>query len=657
MINQSEKHTYDTMENGAGFEAFLLELSAYFINLPPEAIDKSIENAQQWICQSLGIDVSGLWRFSDKNKNIIELTHLYTPEGGPKLPKGVDGSKAFPWVYKKMLTGITLSFSNSELPKEAQTDVATRQSLDIYASVVVPLMASENLLLGILSFDSIGKERTWKEDEVRRLKLVAEIFTNALIRKEYELNLLETNNKLSLAAESAGIGLWEIDYQTGAVWLTDQICQIFGFDTSESIRLQDFSETIHHADWNRISQSIEASFNENRKFEEEYKLVTTSSEPKWVYSVAQPYFNSGGSPNKLIGISVDISERKNMELTIEKQLAELKLLKEQVEQENIYLREDLLFEQGFTDIIGKSEPLKLVLNAAKQVANTPATVLLLGETGTGKGLVANLIHQLSDRCNKPFVVVNCATLPYNLIESELFGRTKGAFTGADTRQMGRFEVANNGTLFLDEICELQLDMQAKLLRVLQDGEFERLGSSETVKVDTRIIAATGRDLREEVDVGRFRKDLYYRLNVFPITIPPLRDRKDDIELLAKYFIKRYGKKMRKEIDTISRRTLTQLENYFWPGNVRELEHLIERSVILTMGNSLSVNFDFLENVQIVSGKGKKKDLASNERDHIAGVLKQTNWKIEGHDGAAAILNVHPSTLRFKLKKLGLKRPA
>lgn len=654
---QPNKYQSATIVKGTDFEQFLLELSTYFINLPPKELDKSIEDAQVWICKSLKIDFSALWQFSDKNRNFLTITHMHSPPNGPNSVEGIDASKTFPWILEKMLLGETLAFSNRDLPQEACIDIENRLNFNIYSSVDIPLIVGDKPPIGILTFDSVGKERRWKEDEVRRLKLVAEIFSHALIRKEYELNLIESNTKLSLAAESAEIGMWEMDYQTGDVWLTEKNCQLFGFETCESIVVEDFENAVHPVDWTRIAKSIELSFSENRTFKEEYKLVHTSSAPKWVSSLGKPYFDSDGSPSKLIGISIDISERKKMELTIQNQLAELALLKEQIEQENIYLREDLEFEQGFADIIGKSEPLKLVLNAAKQVADTPATVLLLGETGTGKGLIANLIHKLSDRCNKTFVIVNCATLPPNLIESELFGRTKGAFTGADAKQMGRFEIANNGTLFLDEIGELQLDMQAKLLRVLQDGEFERLGNSKTIKVDTRIIAATGRDLRKEVDQGRFREDLYYRLNVFPITIPPLRDRKDDVELLAKYFIKKYSRKMRKEIDTISRQTLTHLENYSWPGNVRELEHLIERSVILTMGKSLSVNADSLKIDQPSTGNNQQKDLASIERDHISDILKQTNWKIEGRDGAAIILDIHPSTLRCRLKKLGLKRPS
>ena len=656
MVYKAITSSPEKLEQHEKFEELLLDISANIVSAPASLLDDSIEEAQYKICDNLGVDYSVIWQFSRENPQHLTITHYFSFPGSPPIPASIDGEASHPYLYRKLMEGNVMAFSTEELPEEAEIDKQTRRKLGAKSSVAIPLFEGGDNVFGIMSFDSLTMERTWSEREVSRLRLVATIFANAIKRKEFELDLLETNSKLTLAAESAGIGLWEMDYQTGHVWVTPRVCEIFEFERCERIELGDFKRMIHPSDWIRISKSMEGSFVSKREFREEYRLADSGSGSRWVTSVGKPYFNGDGSPNKLIGVSVDVTERKEMELTIGNQLSELTRLKEQIEQENIYLREELLFEQGFTDIVGKSEPLKAVLNSAKQVADTPATVLLLGETGTGKGLVANLIHRLSDRCTKPFVVVNCATLPPNLIESELFGRTKGAFTGADAKQMGRFEVANNGTIFLDEVGELQLDMQAKLLRVLQDGEFERLGSSTTIKVDTRIIAATGRDLRKEVEEGRFREDLYYRLNVFPLTLPPLRARTDDIELLAKYFIRKYSQKMRKEIESISKHTLTQLENYSWPGNVRELEHLVERSVILSTGDSLSVNFDFLRDEQVPSGNGKRRDLISNERDHILEILKQTNWKIEGRDGAASILDVHPSTLRFKLKKLGLKRP-
>jgi len=273
----------------------------------------------------------------------------------------------------------------------------------------------------------------------------------------------------------------------------------------------------------------------------------------------------------------------------------------------------------------------------------------------GKGMVAHAIHEMSARKDKPMVTVNCAALPGNLIESELFGREKGAFTGAHARQIGRFEVADSGTIFLDEIGELPLELQAKLLRVLQDGEFERLGSPRTVKVDVRVIASTSRDLKEEMHNGRFREDLYYRLNTFPVTLPPLRMRVDDIPELAKYFIDKYARKFGRRFESLSKDTTQKLSAYSWPGNVRELEHVIERAVI-TSAEPVFQLTDRLENEPAGKLEGPPEGFEAMAREHILQVLQKTGWKIEGKDGAAAILGLNPSTLRFRIKKLGLKRP-
>jgi transcriptional regulator with GAF, ATPase, and Fis domain len=285
-----------------------------------------------------------------------------------------------------------------------------------------------------------------------------------------------------------------------------------------------------------------------------------------------------------------------------------------------------------------------------------ATVLLLGETGTGKGVVARAIHSSSTRKERSMITVNCATLPANLIESELFGRERGAFTGAIARQIGRFELADKGTIFLDEIGEMPLELQAKLLRVLQDGEFERVGSPRTIKTDVRIIAATNRNLEHEIKSGRFREDLYYRLNVFPITVPPLRQRKEDIPLLVNHFVTKFNKKIGKRIETVSKDTLNILQEYHWPGNVRELESVIERAVIISRGSALQVldSFDtFNKPVDLVVQD--VKDLVGLERDLICQVLQKTNWRIEGKKGAAIILGLNPSTLRFKMRKYGIIR--
>ena len=344
-------------------------------------------------------------------------------------------------------------------------------------------------------------------------------------------------------------------------------------------------------------------------------------------------------------------ERQAVELRTA--LSEIKTLKDRLEAENIYFRHENKMKHRFEHILGKSDGLKYALYRAEQVAPMNTTVLILGETGTGKELIAFAIHDMSPRKERPLITVNCAALPSNLIESELFGREKGAFTGADTRQVGRFEVAHGSTLCLDEIGELPLEVQAKLLRVIQHNEFERLGSSQTVKVDVRIVATTNRDLEEEVRKGRFRQDLYYRLNVFPITVPPLRQRKEDIPLMVESFLDRYSRKLGKQITSIQKETLKALQDYPWPGNVRELESIVERAVILCPGPVLQLA-DKLE-ISFPPLSSAVRTLEETERNQILKILSETRWHIEGKDGAAAILGLHPSTLRARMHKLGIVR--
>lgn len=357
----------------------------------------------------------------------------------------------------------------------------------------------------------------------------------------------------------------------------------------------------------------------------------------------------------VLKIAHDKLEQQVEERTAElrRAVSEIQAMKEQLEVENIYFRHESKMKNQFENIIGQSDGLKYVLYRAEQVAPTNTTILVLGETGTGKELIAAAIHNMSPRKERPLITVNCAALPGNLIESELFGREKGAFTGADARRIGRFEVANGSTLCLDEIGEMPLELQGKLLRVIQHNEFERLGSSHTVKVDVRIVATTNRDLEEEVRQGRFRQDLYYRLNVFPITVPPLRQRKEDIPLMVQFFIERYCRKMGKQITTISKDTMKTLQDYPWPGNVRELESIIERAVILSPGKILHL-VDKLE-ISSPSFSSAVRTLEETERNQILKVLSETGWRIEGKDGAAIILGLHASTLRARMHKLGITR--
>ena len=353
----------------------------------------------------------------------------------------------------------------------------------------------------------------------------------------------------------------------------------------------------------------------------------------------------------VIGLAIDISDLVSAREKINEQMKEISRLNELLKAENVYLKDQLDITSERKEFIGISQPFKYVLFKIQQVAPTDASVLIEGETGTGKDLVAKAIHKGSKRSNKPFIKVNCASIPENLIESELFGHEKGAFTGAVEKRIGRFELANGGTIFLDEIGELPLNPQPKLLNILQQGEFERIGSSKTIKTDVRIIAATNKVLKNEIYKGRFRNDLYYRLNVFPISVAPLRERKTDIVPLAENFVKIYSEKFNKQVNTISKKSLNLLLDYSWPGNIRELENVIERAVITSESNEL--NLESL--ITSDSSSDNFSTLEELEKNHIIQALEKTSWKISGTGGAAAILNINPETLRSRMRKLGIKR--
>jgi formate hydrogenlyase transcriptional activator len=335
------------------------------------------------------------------------------------------------------------------------------------------------------------------------------------------------------------------------------------------------------------------------------------------------------------------------------QIAELK---DRLTQEKLYLEDEIRNERNFEEILGFSPALRRVLRQVETVAPTDSVVLILGETGTGKELIARAIHNLSGRRDRTFVKLNCAAIPTGLLESELFGHEKGAFTGAISQRVGRFELANGGTIFLDEIGEIPLELQPKLLRVLQEREFERLGSVRTLRTDARFVAATNRDLAAMVEEQRFRADLFYRVNVFPVRVPSLRDRPEDIPLLVRHFAQQFARRYNKKIETIPSEILSSLSRYHWPGNVRELENVIERAVILSVGPVLKVPLSDLKERTIPSSSTKNDTLEEAERKHILSALEETRWVLGGPKGAAARLGINRSTLQFRMKKMGIARP-
>lgn len=387
----------------------------------------------------------------------------------------------------------------------------------------------------------------------------------------------------------------------------------------------------------------------------EFKNIKKNGDAFWEYASIGPIINEEGEIINYLKVAEDISEKKHAEEQLKAAHEELKRLKSRVEDQNIYLRNELSGTFNFGEIVGETEVMKEMFEQIEMVAETDSAVFIEGETGTGKELVARAIHERSKRKSNPLVKINCSAIPSELIESELFGYEKGSFTGADHKKVGRFELADKGTIFLDEIGDLPVLQQVKLLRVLQEGEIDRIGGTKTIKVDVRVIAASNRDFEKLMEEGKFRQDLYFRLKVFPIECPSLNVRKEDIPLLANYFVNKFNPRMNNKITSIPKNELNKLSDYGWPGNVRELENVIERAMILSRESKLEIGGWFNKKEQNSERDYSGLSLSDFERKYIIQVLEEKQWKIRGNNGAAAMLGVPPTTLESKMKKLGISR--
>ena len=432
----------------------------------------------------------------------------------------------------------------------------------------------------------------------------------------------------------------------------DEITEYSADDYVNMVPTDFFDEDEHQ----KVTAAVEKTFAEGEVTVEATLVTKSGKKIPHVYTAVRTKM---GDKPVLMGFAIDITERKKAEKQLRDALTEVEALRNQLEADCTYLGEEIKLMHDYGNIIGESEVFKYVLFSLEQIAPTDTTVLIHGESGTGKELIARALHSRSSRKERPLIKVDCAGLPANLIESELFGHEKGAFTGAVEKRIGRFELADGATIFLDEIGELPLVLQQKLLRVLQDGEFERLGSSQVRNTDVRVIAATNRNLKNDVSKGRFRDDLWYRLNVFPLSIPPLRERAEDIPLLVNWTIQRLQRRLGKHIKTVPSSVMDDLKAYPWPGNVRELENVIERAVIVTPGNMLQLAAP-LESPTSTSGNPPDapiKTLSELEKDYILQVLRKTNWNISGKGGAAELLGLNSSTLRGRMRKHDIRRPS
>jgi formate hydrogenlyase transcriptional activator len=685
------------------FEKLISNLSAEFINLPSDQIDGKINEALKRIVETFNVDRTLLHEFSE-NRKLLYVTHFFI-KPGIQPPSSTITSEAQPWFAKTILNGEIIKVDRIEdLPEAAKLEKTFLLKQGVKSGIVFPLIVGEKVV-GALTFTTVFYERSWLDETIQRLQLISEVFSNAIDRKHREQKLRDAFGKIEkqlqlekliseLSTEFVNLNPNEIDQKIddGLKLISeslgvDRIALLqFSSDKRElhlthghssnavhspprflvSEQLPWFSGSLRRGKTLIIPtvKEIPEDAVQERQYVKEQGIKSFLTIPMIVSgsiigAISYSYMNSEQAwTDDLIQwfrlvteVFVNALDRKQKAQKIQKAFVEINELKDKLEKENLYLRREIELNYKHEEIVGRSKGIKHVLSQVEKVAEQNTCVLITGETGTGKELIAHAIHNLSPRRGHVMIKVNCAALPASLIESEMFGREKGAYTGALTRRIGRFEAAHGSTIFLDEISDLPLEIQVKLLRVLQEGKFERLGSTKTMESDVRVITATNQNLSEAVKKGIFRNDLYYRLNVFPIVVPPLRERRDDIPLLIWYFVKEFENAMGKKIESIPQHSLKLLLTYSWPGNIRELKNVIERAMILCEGPVLKVNR--IESEETITQNITLEDAT---RNHIRKVLESAEWRVSGKNGAAELLGLKRTTLLTKMKKLNIKRP-
>ncbi|HSO21945.1 MAG TPA: sigma 54-interacting transcriptional regulator, partial [Chondromyces sp.] len=738
----------DDLRKRLTFETVLSELSSRFVNVESADVDREIEEAQRQVCECLALDIAALWQLSPDVPGVFTMTHHYRVVDDPPIPEDFDAREYFPWALGRVLAGDSVTLSSIDAaPVEAATDCETWRYFGIKSVFLFPLSTGGDGAFGAASFHSVEAERSYPDEIVQRLQLVSQIFANAVVRKRADAALHESEERLQLAADAAGVGMWMLDAESGRFWANDRGRELFGFEKDTEITIARVLQSVCSEHREFLETAVRRAVEDGLEINIEYRIALPDGSGRWIHSKGRRLLATAPDAPRILGASVDISgrkrsearqaerlrfetlladlsttfvslaadevdaaienaqrmvcehldielsalwqwspadpesqtlthlhrpadgspipngmdarqhlpwsleqvvagrtvilssiddappeaarsketwkrlgvkstliiplavgrepavgslsfnslssermwpdelvqrlrlvaeifanalKRKHSEERLRDSFAEIERLKDKLELENVYLKQEHDLQLGSGRIVGESPELMAVLELVTQVAPAEATVLILGETGTGKELVAQRIHELSRRRDRPMVKVNCAALPSTLVESELFGHEKGAYTGAVSREAGRFEIADGSTIFLDEIAELPLELQAKLLRVLEEGRFERVGSSRTLSTDVRVVAATNRDLKAEVEAKRFRSDLFFRLAVFPITLPPLRERRGDIPLLVWSMVQELSTGMNRTVESIRREDMERLQRYDWPGNVREL---------------------------------------------------------------------------------------
>ena len=655
-MNELDPQVSVASDNTDRVETLLIELSAHFISLDSEDVDRQIQDAQRRICEYLDFDRSSLFQQPVGDPDALLLTHIYQrPHMPPPPPGKPDMRPLFPWALEQLKRGKTIAISKlDDLPAEAARDKESLRKYGTNSLVAVPLPIGR-VVLGALTFASARVRAAWPDSLVKRLRLVAEVFASAIARARSDQALRESEGRLRAVIETAVDGIITVDERGLIDSMNPAAISIFGYEPEEVIgrNVSMLMPEPHKAEHDsHIDNYLKTGA---KKIIGIGQVVVGQRKDgsSFPMSLAVSETRLDGGCRLFTGILRDITERKQAEDQLRQALDAGQRLRDQLQQQNVYLQNEVKLLHGHTRLVGQSQALERVLIQVEQVASTGSTVLLLGETGTGKGLIATTIHERSRRRDHPMVRVNCSAIPVSLIESELFGREKGAYTGALSKQIGRFEMASGSTLFLDEIGELPSDMQVKLLRALDEKQIERLGSPKTISVDVRIVAATNRDLEAAVRDGRFREDLYYRLNVFPIVVPPLRERREDIPALVSVFVGEFGAAFGKSIESIAKESMDALQRYAWPGNVRELRNVVERAMIIAKGPTLRIDLPGKAAAAAIS----RMTMTQVDREHICRVLEITGWRIRGKNGAAEMLALKPTTLESRMAKLGISRHA
>ncbi len=711
IIQKKEEEKFDELFE---FESILLEISTEFTELSVIDVRSHIERGLERIGKLLNADRVTLLdaESGSYTKFIKPSVYSWAKEGDPPLPKYADLYTAFPWTCSQLISGNIIRFSRlEELPDVAAVDRNSLTQTRTKSHISVPISLG-GPVVGSLSITTSTEYRSWPDAIIPRIRLVGEVFSNSLARAKREMEVKKSSDKIKelfdferilseISSEFANLSARDIDKN-----IERGLERIGKFLKADRVNQIELSHETNQKHLNLLLNSwANDSFKPLPKLNDLYgafpwvcsqlkngeivqfstpdELPSKASVDKKTMRyfgtkscVSVPIFIDGPTtialslvtvkehrmwPNEIISrlrllgeVFANALVRKKREMELITAFNQIKNLKHQIEADFTYLQEEINIKFDNYNMIGESETFKSMIYKIHQIADTDTTVLITGESGTGKEIAARAIHASSRRKNRPMVKVNCAALSSSLIESELFGHEKGAFTDAKKMRIGRFELANGNTLFLDEIGELPLASQAKLLRVLQEGEFERIGGSKTIHVDVRIIAATNRNLELDVMHGRFRQDLLFRLNIFPIEMPPLRRRLEDIPLFTNWFAEKFRKKLGKPILKIPARVMKALQNYHWPGNIRELENMIERAVIQSQGTTLTLASS-LSNVHDLPAKADQKyTLDEVERNHILKILEQTRWRVSGPKGAALILDLHPSTLKSRMRKLNIR---